>query len=248
MKNNKKVTIFICIILVLVSGIFYIRSNIDSAVSDIEMLSSENSNYKISNDETLHDNEAFGDENSNNLTSGKKILNKEILNKEVSNKEISDNSTASIVTVYICGAIKRPGVYDFSQGSRICDAVEKAGGFKKSAAKMKINLADILLDGQQIIVLTKKQAAKQAAGVMSGAADSNTNISDSTDTSDKSGLVNINTADKNQLMTLSGIGESKADAIIAYRQKSLFNSIEDIKNVSGIKDGVYNQIKDNITV
>lgn len=231
MKNNKKITIFICIILVMVSGMFYVRNIVNSTDASDTM-----AQYSVLSDEKIMENEVLDDKMSDNTAlDGEKLY----------------TSAVSTISVYICGAVKSPGVYDFLEGSRICDAVERAGGFKKSAAKMKINLASTLSDGEQIIIPTKKQAAKRrkSADNVSGTnIEGNTGAAGSNDTTDKSGLVNINIADKSELMTLSGIGESKADAIIAYRQKSSFSKIEDIKNVSGIKDGVFNKIKDNITI
>ena len=138
-------------------------------------------------------------------------------------------------------AVKHPGVYSLESGQRLCDAVNAAGGFKKTAARLSVNLAMLLSDGEQVIIPTKKQVASynktykgNSAG---GTASTNTD-----------GLVNINTASREELMSLPGIGASKADAVIEYRLSNSFKTIEDIKNVTGIKDGVFNQIKNQITV
>ncbi|MFG6328920.1 MAG: ComEA family DNA-binding protein [Lachnospiraceae bacterium] len=165
------------------------------------------------------------------------LKDEETVNNKDGHKKEEDNKTGATgkIVVYICGAVKHPGVYSLLNGQRICDAVKAAGGFKKSAARSAINLAKVLADGEQVTVLSKKQAA-------SGSKDSNSQPQQD------GGLININTASKEELMSLPGIGESKADAVIDYRLSCGFKSIDDIKNVAGIKDGVFKQIKDQITV
>ncbi|MCR5627356.1 MAG: helix-hairpin-helix domain-containing protein [Lachnospiraceae bacterium] len=134
--------------------------------------------------------------------------------------------------IYVCGAVKRPGVYIMEKDSRIYMAIEKAGGVSDGADVSGLNLASSVSDGMEIYVPKKGESTDRAkAGV----------------TDD--GLVNINTADKEKLMTIKGIGESRAEDIIAYRESNgLFGKCEDIKNVNGIKDGLYNKIKDQIKV
>lgn len=154
--------------------------------------------------------------------------------EEESDKTDNTNN-ADGIAVYICGAVKHPGVYSLLNGQRICDAVKAAGGFKKSADRSAVNLAKVLADGEQVVVLSKKQAA-------------NDNKNNNSQLQKEGRLVNINTASKEELMSLPGIGESKADAVMDYRSSCSFKSIDDIKNVTGIKDGVFNQIKDQITV
>ena len=145
------------------------------------------------------------------------------------------------IAVYICGAVKHPGVYKFSSDSRVCDAVLAAGGFKKNAAKTFINQARVLADGEQITIPTKKQLKADKKS-------EDQNSSGGNPKSD-SGLVNINMADEKELMTLSGVGQSKAESIVAYRNEhGGFSKIEDIMKVTGIKEGVFNKIKDKITI
>ena len=110
-----------------------------------------------------------------------------------------------------------------------------AGGFKEDAADSLINLADVLKDGEQLYIPSEQEAE-------------NGSFNDIKDRSDD-GLVNINTAGIKELTTLTGIGESKAEAIIAYRENvSEFENTEDIINVSGIGESVYDKIKDSIKV
>lgn len=140
--------------------------------------------------------------------------------------------------VHICGAVNEPGVYQLPEGSRIYQAVEMAGGFLPEADERCLNLAAVVADGMQITVYTKEEAATavQSGG---GMEDSGTYPS----------KIDINTAGKEALMTLKGIGESRAEAIIAYREEhGPFEQIEDIMLVPGIKDGAFQKIKADITV
>ena len=131
--------------------------------------------------------------------------------------------------VHVCGAVNAPGVYELRTDARIYEALEAAGGMTEDAAADWINQAE----------------AEESAQSVSGQwADPNGNAGGSV--SDK---ININTAAKEELMTLSGIGASKAESILKYRQEhGNFQSIEDLKKIEGIKDGVFNKIKDDIMV
>ena len=150
-------------------------------------------------------------------------------------------TTSGMLCVYVCGAVNNSGVYYLEAGSRVHEAVEMAGGLTEDAAEEYINLAQELEDGQQVYIPTLEEALEQGLSIGSSASSSGTDSSD--------GLININTATSEQLQTLSGIGESKAAAIISYREENGdFGSIEDIKNVSGIGDSTYEKIKDYITV
>jgi competence protein ComEA len=147
----------------------------------------------------------------------------------------TDTDDGQQFVVYVCGAVKHPGVYTFEEGQRVCDAIEAAGGMKKKAAAEALNLARELVDGEQIIVPTKKEQADITEAAAEGAA--------------TSGKVNINTASKEELMTLSGIGEAKAQSILSYREKNgQFSSIEDIMKIDGIKEGVFSKIEDSICI
>ncbi len=136
--------------------------------------------------------------------------------------------------VDIKGCIKNPGVYKLVKGSRVKDVIELAGGLTSDSDTSNINLAKIIED-EMVINITS-------------ISNSNT-YSYSSNSTNTSGLININTASLEQLMTLSGIGESKANSIISYREENgNFKTIEDITNVSGIGQALYEKIKDYITV
>ena len=164
------------------------------------------------------------------------------------------------IYVYVCGEVKYPGVYELSSGDRIIHAVEAAGGFTDDAAISYLNQAEELSDGEKLSIPSKKEAKILEAASASGNDASNNedtaqaSSSPSGSGSSKSagtddGKININTASASELEALSGIGTSRAEAIIKYREETGgFSSTEDIKNVSGIGDGIYAQIKDSITV
>lgn len=161
---------------------------------------------------------------------------------QTSAKNIKSDSENSKVIVYICGAVKKPGVYEFETDSRVCDAVKAARGFKKGAAKTAVNQARTLVDGEQINIPTLKQYKKKYSNKV-------TQQTDSESEPEKDGLVNINTASAGELTSLSGIGQSRADAIIEYRETNgTFKDISDIMKISGIKEGIFNKIKNKICV
>ena len=133
-----------------------------------------------------------------------------------------------VIYVYVSGAVKCPGVYALSDKSRVCDVLEMAGGVLDTAYIDNINMASPLLDGQRINIITVSEFESQKE--------------------EESYLVNINEAGKERLMTLPGIGDVRAEAIIKYRQENgRFETIEDIMKVNGIKKAAFDKIKDLIT-
>lgn len=159
---------------------------------------------------------------------------------------------AVMIYVDVCGAVVNPGVFALEEGSRVFQAVEAAGGYLPQAAQACINRAQILTDGQQIYILTQEEMEQQGiqpgeSQTASGTVGDFSGQSDSADRQDK--RVNINTADESQLTALTGIGSTRAQAIIAYREsEGPFSSIEEIMNVQGIKEGTFAKIKDEIVV
>ena len=185
--------------------------------------------------------------------------------------EITESDQSSAIqqpvsqTIYVdvCGAVVNPGVYELSSDSRVFQAIEKAGGYLPGAAASYLNRARSLYDGQQIYVPTQEEVDSQTIPltqdetaqdgvVQEGTAQTGTaadNTADGTGSTQAGQRINLNTADVSQLSTLTGVGESKALAIIAYREENgPFTSIEDIMNVPGIKEGTYEKIKDKIAI
>lgn len=151
----------------------------------------------------------------------------------------------TMIYVDIGGAVKNPGVYMIPEESRMFQVVELAGGFTEDAEKNLVNQADILKDGQKIYIYTIQEAKElEEQGLLSS------EQTDITGTLEQvNGKVNINLADKDTLMTLSGIGETRAEAILKFREEhGGFGNIEELMQVEGIKEKTYDKIKDSITV
>ena len=155
----------------------------------------------------------------------------------------TDSAVIKDIKVYVCGAVQRPDVYEISADSRIVDAVSAAGGFAIDAYPEAMNLAETVSDGSRIYVPTKEEVDALAVVY------SDTGSGSGDTTSDSTGRVNINTATLEELTTLPGIGDTRARAIIDYReQNGAFGNIEDIMQVTGIKEKSFSKIKDSICV
>ena len=160
--------------------------------------------------------------------------------KESADPGSTESDAPELIKVFVCGAVLHAGVYSVPAGSRLFEAIGLAGGMRADADPDYLNQARVLTDGEQIRVPTRAETEgmetppAQTSAVGGGSSD---------------GKVNINTADIEELQTLSGIGETRAKAIISYRETNgAFERIEEIMNVSGIKTALFNTIKDDITV
>lgn len=194
--------------------------------------------------------------NGTGSDSGKHTSDADIDNgsEAVSDKEMQQ----AMIYVDVCGAVANPGVFQLAAGSRVFQAIEAAGGYLPEAALTCVNRAGVLTDGQQLYILTQEEMERQGLdpAEMAGASDGQMN--GSAGTGQNTGMtaqvqqdnrININTADEAQLITLTGIGATRAQAIIAYREENgPFAAIEDIMNVQGIKEGTFAKIKDEIVV
>ncbi|WP_253292370.1 helix-hairpin-helix domain-containing protein [Blautia sp. MSJ-9] len=194
--------------------------------------------------------------NGTGSDSGKHTSDVDIDNgsEAVSDREMQQ----AMIYVDVCGAVANPGVFQLAAGSRVFQAIEAAGGYLPEAALTCVNRAGVLTDGQQLYILTQEEMERQGLdpAEMSGASDGQMN--GSAGTGQNTGMtaqvqqdnrININTADEAQLTTLTGIGATRAQAIIAYREENgPFAAIEDIMNVQGIKEGTFAKIKDEIVV
>lgn len=188
---------------------------------------------------------------------------------------LKDDKKKKMIYVDVKGEVSSPGVYSFEEGKRVIDALEKAGGITSKADTSVNNLGKKLTDEMVIIIYSKKEVKKMGSILekktkalekciensaspinscldTSSLTDKNTSSKNSSSngtnsSKTKNGKVSINTASKEELMTLQGIGEAKAEAIIEYRNKTKFNDISDIKNVKGIGDSIFEKIKNNIT-
>lgn len=186
-------------------------------------------------------------------------------------KDSENAEKSGIIYVHVCGQVACPGVYPLSAGSRLYEAIEAAGGILENGAGEWLNQAAQVGDGQRIYVPSTeevRQAQQGGADVLQGTqgglsagqqgAEGGLYIAQQGITggqpsgqasSSADGKVNLNTASKEQLMTLSGIGEAKAASIIAYREEhGGFQKIEELMEVQGIKEGVFNKVRNQIRV
>ena len=139
-----------------------------------------------------------------------------------------EQEPAETVYVYVCGAVNAPGVYELKKDARVFEAITLAGGMTAEAAPEAVSQARTVADGEQIYVPTVREVQMQGSGVEDIV----------TGNADVSGKININTAGKEELMTLTGIGEAKAQSILDYREEhGQFGSIEDLMLIEGIKIG-----------
>ena len=144
-------------------------------------------------------------------------------------EETTEVETSGDIYVYVCGAVQREGVYKLPAGSRIYEAVQMAGGFREDAATAEVNQAEILQDEARIYIPTFAETISMEQ--------------------ESDGKINLNKATKEELMTLPGVGGARAESIIQYRNKNGgFKSIEEIMQISGIKEGLFEKIKDLIKV
>ena len=177
----------------------------------------------------------------------------------VTKKTTKEKNIDKKVLVDVKGEVNTPGVYELTTNNTVIDAINKAGGLTKISDTSNINLSKKLEDEMVIIVYSKAEINKMNeepklecppcnnACITEEEEKAKLTSEDTTETTQEK--VNINTADEKTLQTLDGIGEAKSKAIVEYRQKNgNFKTIEEIKNVSGIGDSIYEKIKDKITV
>lgn len=152
----------------------------------------------------------------------------------INGNEMQENKYEDKIAVYIAGEVKNPGVYYINENTRLNDLIGECGGLTSEADLSEINLAEKLNDSDKIVI--PKISNELENGIVKDLEDQS------------SGKININTATKDDLKTLNGVGDTLANNIIEYRKQNRFNSIEDILNVNGIGESKYNAIKEYICV
>lgn len=251
-KRRYIIKTVVLVLIIIIAGIFYINpTKEDGSV----IINKDNISDKESDSKSIIGGVTSGGAADVNNSNG-------INGSEAGNDGLDENN--SKIYVYICGAVVNAGVVSGGAGMRLYQAVELCGGFIDEADGTRVNLAMQLKDGDKIYIpyayddisLTDEMnngCNPNATGISGSNTENSGGNSESsggnTGGTGSSNLININKASKSELMQLSGIGEARALDIISYREKhGAFKRIEDIKNVSGIKDAAFNKIKDYICV
>lgn len=251
-KRRYIIKTVVLVLIIIIAGIFYIKpTKEDGSV----IINKDNISDKESDSKSIIGGVISGSAADVNNSNG-------INGSEAGNDGLDENN--SKIYVYICGAVVNAGVVSGGADMRLYQAVELCGGFIDEADGTRVNLAMQLKDGDKIYIpyayddisLTDEMnngCNPNATGISGSNTENSGGNSESsggnTGGTGSSNLININKASKSELMQLSGIGEARALDIISYREKyGAFKRIEDIKNVSGIKDAAFNKIKDYICV
>ena len=239
MKNKRRLSPYVVVILLVLSGMWILCGCTRKAESGEALqtfMSEETSDSSIVGETTL--------------TAVRQTEREEPYTEGMPAEAVVKNEKSQECYVHICGAVKNPGVYCMQQGDRIFEVIEQSGGFLEDACVDYVNQAGAVSDGCRIWIPTTEEAKETGwkypemqLGIEA------TEESQRSTGADISGRININTATSSQLCNLSGIGETKAEAIIAYRDAhGDFAKTEDIMKVAGIKQSGYDKIKDQITV
>lgn len=222
LSKKQKIIISIVVSIILILALIYVYQNLYAEDDEIILANEEN------------------------------VLDAETNEIEDSNEEISslnNGKEEETVVVHVIGEVNNPGVVTLPEGSRIIDAINKAGGKTEEADLSKINLAYIVEDGTQIYIPRINENLNEVSLISDGAGVGVIVTDSNVEENEVNTKVNINTASKEKLETLPGVGETTAQKIIDYREANgKFKTIEDIKNVSGIGDAKYESLKDKITV
>lgn len=244
MKRKEKIigSLILAIIVILFLFIGY------SKTKDTNLSESEKEKLFLEEEEDFKEEESeFSLKDVDNKDLHKNV-DKDLDNNEENLKE--DNSTYEKIVVEIKGEVKRPDVYEIDKGSRINDLIEKAGGITEEADLSNINRALYLKDGECVVIRNLNQKEKEDVEELNkGVTEKIEDLSGGLNEGEKEDIVDINKASKEELMNLKGIGESKAEDIIEYREKiGYFKNIEELKEVKGIGEKTFDNIKDKISI
>ena len=253
-NNKKKIIIVVSIVSVILIGIisyiiissFNFRGEESSEDFELEELKENDINF-VEIQGNVANSTSIEEQGGTNLNEENSIKIRESTNLNGSKK----------IIVHISGEVISPGVISLEEGARIVDAINMADGVTEEADLSKVNLAYVLEDAQKIYIpnINEKEEKEIVENIEEGVVIRGSGMSDENNSSsgnnskNENVKININTANVKELQKLSGIGESIALRIVTYRKENgKFNSIEDLKNVSGIGENKFNKIKNNIFV
>lgn len=233
MMKNKYIMVIATSLFIIMAGVFYSCSYGNNKGQDI-LLTSDESN--------LADNSGVFGQLDDTDTSV--VNNSQDNNKQLAINNLQDNNTQELIYVHLCGAVVNPDVYQLDSKSRLVDLIEMAGGLCEDAAGDYINQASIVKDGQRIYIPTKEELNDiSVSDYLDG---EKNNKEDNQKPNEK---LNINSANETELMALPGIGQAKAKSIIEYRNKNgSFSDITELMSIPGIKEGLFAQIENEITI
>jgi competence protein ComEA len=235
LKNEKLkqffITVFVLMVLIIILFIVLIvKQNYENKVKK-DILSTVLGSNEIQNTKLV-----------SNIDKSDEYISSELGKDSLSSSEAQDIKESIIYyEVYICGEIKNPGVYSVKEGTRVKDIIEMAGGVTENAFAEALNLAEKVFDEQKIYVPSSEEVLEKPSLIY----ENNENTKDGNSFK----IININLATQDEFEKLPGIGPALASRIVEYRNlNGFFSSIEDIKNVKGIGDEKFNDIKDMIKV
>ena len=252
--NYRRIKAIAILVLFLTAGVLYSAGRsqdifvYDSGLSEGEEMSAWSEAEAYSDTEADRSSEAvlFGGD-----IAGSAVLEQESGSEQSDREPAQQSAAGTFVHVHVCGAVKNAGVYLLPENSIVEDAIREAGGVLKGGAADYLNLAGTISEGDKIYVPFLEDVEEPCGVVLqpSSGSGAQTGQGEGSAGGSTDALVNINTADSTLLMTLPGIGQTRADAIIAYREANgNFQKTEDIMKVSGIKEGAFDKIRDRITV
>jgi len=200
--------------------------------------------------EVLQDGNTYQGEGSIDKKSGSRATTEDPATDDKNAGYSASTEKNTLIKVYICGCVKQPGVYEMAQGSRIVDLAELCGGFTEDACIEAVNLAAVLSDEEKVYIPSKTEISQQGINILDGiSSGNNSNSKEGQADASQGQKVNVNSASAEELMVLPGIGEQIAKNIIDYRnQYGAFNTKEDLKNVKGIGEKKFEQIKELVSI
>lgn len=262
MNNKKYVAVILTLLFIGAAGILYSLEVKENSSTKITLNNNELGSEQTGESDVSpvvydedNDDDSQEVEKEHGLTDQEGLTTSEEMMKDSSDSKSKEESLEEDPSIYvhICGQVNHPGVYHVKASARVIDLIDLAGGMTKDAAGDSINQAQMVYDGQKVYIPSLEEIKEQGISMYvaneNGIVTPEEEANNGESSNNTIALININTASLEELMTLTGIGTAKAESIIKYRENNgPFESIEEIKNIEGIKDGVFKKICDRITI